>query len=138
MKQSMLILTIGTLLLLNSGCSKTKSDDINISVIENQATIRFENDILDFHTINEGEKVTGSFKFRNTGKNDLVISDVSANCGCTIADYPRSAVAPGDEGVISVTYDSKGSRGMKVQKLITVLSNTNPSRNVLKIVADVK
>jgi len=119
-------------------CNKKDTKDIDLSVIENKAVIKFENDVLDFHTINEGEKVTGSFKFKNTGKHDLVISDVSANCGCTIADYPHSAIKSGEEGTISVTYDSKGSRGMRIQKQITVLSNTNPPRHILKIVADVR
>ena len=119
-------------------CNKSDKSDINVSVIENKAAIKFENDVLDFHTLNDGEKVTGSFKFKNTGSHDLVISDVSANCGCTVADYPRNAIKPGGEGIISVTYDSKGSRGIRVQKLITVLANTTPSKTILKIVADVQ
>ncbi len=119
-------------------CTKKNKEDIPLSVVENKAVIKFENDVLDFHTINDGEKVTGSFKFKNTGKHDLVISDVSANCGCTVADYPHNEIKSGQEGTISVTYDSKGSKGMRVQKQITVLSNTDPPRHILKIVADVR
>ena len=120
------------------GCSKKSSDEIDISVVSNQAVIKFENDILDFHTLTAGEKVTGSFKFKNTGKNDLVISEVASSCGCTVADYPHGAVKPGEEGMISVTYDSKDSKGMRIQKTITVVANTNPSKTVLKIVATVE
>ncbi|MBR1626797.1 MAG: DUF1573 domain-containing protein [Bacteroidales bacterium] len=138
MRRLTFILLTACLVVLSSACSKKNAEDIDLNVVEHQAAIKFENDVLDFRTINDGEKVTGSFKFKNTGKYDLVISDVSANCGCTIADYPHGAIKPGEEGVISVTYDSKGSKGMRVQKLVTVLSNTNPSRNVLKIVADVR
>lgn len=138
MRKIGIISIISILGIIFCGCKKNTSDEISLEVIEKHATIKFENDILDFHTVNDGEKVTGSFKFKNTGKTDLVISDVSANCGCTVADYPRGTIKPGEEGLISVTYDSKGNRGMKVQKLVTVLSNTNPSRTVLKIVADVK
>ena len=138
MRKIGIISIISILGIILCGCKKNTSDEISLEVIEKHATIKFENDILDFHTVNDGEKVTGSFKFKNTGKTDLVISDVSANCGCTVADYPRGAIKPGEEGLISVTYDSKGSRGMKVHKLVTVLSNTNPSRTVLKIAADVK
>ncbi|MBQ7984454.1 MAG: DUF1573 domain-containing protein, partial [Bacteroidales bacterium] len=110
----------------------------DVSLIGKSAVIKFDNDVLDFHTINEGEKVTGSFKFKNTGKNDLIISEVSANCGCTVADYPHNAVKPGETGMISVTYDSKGSQGMRIEKMITVLANTEPSRTVLKITATVQ
>lgn len=119
-------------------CKQSDKDSIKADVIENTATIKFDNDVLDFHTLNAGEKVSGSFKFKNTGRTDLVISDVSANCGCTVADYPRSAIKPGEEGLITVTYDSKGSSGMRIQKNVTVLSNTNPSKTVLTIIADVR
>jgi len=118
-------------------CNKNK-DAIDVSVIENQAAIKFENDVLNFHTIRSGEKVTGSFKFINVGDNDLVIGDVSANCGCTVASYPKEAIKPGEQGMISVTYDSKGTSGMRIEKTVTVSSNTNPSRTVLKVVANVE
>lgn len=117
-------------------CSKNK-ENIDVSVIENQAAIKFESDVLNFHTIRSGEKVTGSFKFKNVGDHDLVIGDVAANCGCTVADYPKQAIKPGEEGLISVTYDSKGTHGMRVEKYVTVSSNTNPSRTNLKIIAEV-
>ncbi len=138
MKNTLIISVLVALSMVFVSCGNKNKDNINLDVVENHATIKFENDVLDFHSITDGEKVTGSFRFKNTGKTDLVISDVSANCGCTVADYPHGAIKPGEEGAISVTYDSKGSRGMKIQKLVTVLSNTNPSRTVLKIVADVK
>lgn len=117
-------------------CSKN-NEQMDVSVIKNQAAIKFENDILDFHTIRSGEKVTGSFKFKNVGDHDLVIGDVAANCGCTVADYPKQAIKPGEEGMISVTYDSKGTHGMRIEKYVTVSSNTNPSRTNLKIIAEV-
>lgn len=135
--KKILILALIVVAIVACGSKKDK-DDINISVVKNQAAIRFEKDIIDFKQLNAGEKVTGSFKFKNVGDHDLVISDVSANCGCTIADYPHEAIKPGDEGMISVTYDSQGAKGMRIQKLVTVLSNTNPPRTVLKIVADVE
>ncbi|MBP3254073.1 MAG: DUF1573 domain-containing protein [Bacteroidales bacterium] len=139
MKRSVytLLFAVSAVLFFTS-CSKKAADDLDVSLIGKSAVIKFDNDVLDFHTINEGEKVTGSFKFKNTGKNDLIISEVSANCGCTVADYPHNAVKPGETGMISVTYDSKGSQGMRIEKMITVLANTEPSRTVLKITATVQ
>lgn len=133
-----ILLAFCMMLIINTSCNKKNSDEINISTIENQAAIKFENDVLDFHTLTAGERVTGSFKFKNVGDHDLVISDVSSSCGCTVADYPRNAIKPGEEGMISVTYDSEGSKGMRIQKQITVLSNTDPARTVLKVVANVQ
>ena len=133
------ILIISLIIISILACTRGKNkDDININVVENQAAIKFDKDIIDFKQLNAGEKVTGSFKFKNIGDHDLVISDVSANCGCTIADYPHQAIKPGEEGMISVTYDSQGARGMRIEKKVTVLANTNPDRTVLTIVADVQ
>lgn len=132
------ILSIVVLSFMLVSCSNKDKDNIDVSVVENQAAIKFENDILNFHSINEGEKVTGSFKFKNVGDHDLVISDVQVNCGCTVADYPHNAIKPGKEGLISVSYDSKGAKGMRVEKNVTVYSNTKPSATVLKIVAEVE
>lgn len=132
------ILSIAVLSFMFASCSNKDKDNIDISVVENQAAIKFENDILNFHSINEGEKVTGSFKFKNVGDHDLVISDVQVNCGCTVADYPHNAIKPGKEGLISVSYDSKGAKGMRIEKNVTVYSNTKPSATVLKIVAEVE
>ncbi|MCQ2326333.1 MAG: DUF1573 domain-containing protein [Bacteroidales bacterium] len=132
------ILSIAVLSFILASCSNKDKDNIDISVVENQAAIKFENDILNFHSINEGEKVTGSFKFKNVGDHDLVISDVQVNCGCTVADYPHNAIKPGKEGLISVSYDSKGAKGMRIEKNVTVYSNTKPSATVLKIVAEVE
>ncbi|MCH3924679.1 MAG: DUF1573 domain-containing protein [Bacteroidales bacterium] len=136
MKKILFVLLISIIVFsCNSGKNK---GDININVVENMAGIKFDNDVIDFKTLNSGEKVTGSFKFTNTGDHDLVISDVSANCGCTVADYPHDAIKPGKTGLITVTYDSQGAKGFRIQKIVTVLANTNPARTNLKIVADVQ
>ena len=57
---------------LFSACSK-KSDGekIDVSVIDNMTTIKFERDVIDFKNVEEGEKVSGSFKFTNTGSGHL-------------------------------------------------------------------
>lgn len=136
--KSIFFATLLSLGLVVSSCSSKDKDKIDVSVVENQAMIKFDNDVLDLHTIRDGEKVTGSFKFKNTGSYDLVISDVQVNCGCTVADYPHEAIKPGKEGMISVTYDSKGAGGMRIEKAVTVYSNTKPSSTVLKIVANVE
>lgn len=136
MKKILFVLLISIIVFsCNSGNNK---GDININVVENMAGIKFDNDVIDFKTLNSGEKVTGSFKFTNTGDHDLVISDVSANCGCTVADYPHDAIKPGKTGLITVTYDSQGAKGFRIQKIVTVLANTNPAKTNLKIVADVQ
>ena len=63
----------------------------------------FDCDLHDFGRISQGESITYSFHFVNKGKSDLIISGCSATCGCTVADYPRKRIAPGDDGYVTVT-----------------------------------
>ncbi len=98
--------------------------------------IEFEKDFYDFGKIIQGEKVSYSFKFTNTGKSDLIISKVTTSCGCTVGDYPRIPIKPGKTGNVEVKFDSENRRGFQ-NKTITVLSNAQPSTNHLNIKAQV-
>ena len=84
----------------------------------------------------EGEVVSYSFKFTNTGKSDLVISDASASCGCTIAHKPEDPVPPGEQAAIDVSFDSHNRPG-RVDKKITIIANTIPNTTVIKITGKV-
>ena len=103
---------------------------------EKQAVITFEKTEHDFGNVLQGEVVTCSFHFTNTGNVPLLISQVSTSCGCTVGDYPRDPIAPGKSGVIKATYDSKGHHGFQ-KRTLTVMSNTMPSNNVLILKAKV-
>ena len=90
----------------------------------------------DFGKLIQGEQVSVIFKFENTGKLPLLISKVSASCGCTASKYPTEPIAPGEEGRLEVTFDSKGQRGMQ-NKTVTVLTNTQPQSTILRLKAQV-
>jgi len=145
MKYNFLILFILTISFI--GCKKNNniSSDIvnNPASIENNkksasnAIIKFETTEHDFGDIMEGEKVSYSFKFNNVGKNDLVITSVSTTCGCTVTDFPKDPLKPGESGTIEVTFNSSGRSGKQV-KVITVATNANPSMSQLTIKANVR
>jgi len=103
---------------------------------EKQAVITFDKTEHDFGDVLQGEVVTCSFHFTNTGNVPLLISQVSTSCGCTVGDYPRDPIAPGKSGVIKATYDSKGHHGFQ-KRTLTVMSNTMPANNVLILKAKV-
>jgi len=84
----------------------------------------------------QGETVSYPFKFRNTGKSDLVISDVSTSCGCTVPSFPKNPIHPGQDGVIKVSFNSAGKHGYQ-NKNIVVVANTQPNTFILKIKAEV-
>jgi hypothetical protein len=73
--------------------------------------------------VQEGQVVEISWKFKNTGNKPLVITSVSASCGCTVADKPEQPIAPGKEGTIKAKFDSKGRSGME-HKNVYVMANT--------------
>ena len=103
---------------------------------EKMPKIVFDEELHDFGRLSAGENISYSFHFRNTGDADLVISSASATCGCTVADYPKGRIAPGEEGYVTVTFKSAGKSGQQFQEVI-VVTNAQPSRVRLKITAQV-
>lgn len=98
------------------------------------AVISFEEDFHDFGKIYSGELVTYAFKFRNTGKSMLIISNVGTSCGCTVTAFPKQPIKPGEESTIDVKFDSTGKHGLQ-SKTITVFANTQPSATTIRIQA---
>lgn len=98
--------------------------------------IEFEETEHDFGKIIEGESVSYDFVFKNTGKSDLLIAEVSSSCGCTVPSYPKTPIRPGETGKIKVSFSSAGRRGMQ-SKNVVVVSNTQPNTALLTIRAQV-
>lgn len=92
----------------------------------------FDETDYDFGKIIQGEKIAYDYHFVNSGKGDLVISRVSTSCGCTVGNYPKKPVKPGEKAKIEVVFDSKGKKGFQ-NKTITVLANTEPNSTMLHI-----
>lgn len=90
--------------------------------VQGNGEISFEESVFDFGEIEEGEIVNHKFKFTNTGSEPVIISKVSASCGCTTPEYTSTPVAPGKEGEIAVRFDSNGQKGVQ-QKIVTIASN---------------
>ena len=143
------------LLAIMNSCSdkKTVTDSAGQShlspdILQNPATasgskeekkipvFKFDESNHDFGTINAGEVKSYQFKFTNIGDADLVISQVTGSCGCTVAKYSKDLIKSGEEGSIDVTFNSNGIAG-QIAKTVTILANTIPSTKVLSISAEV-
>jgi archaellum component FlaG (FlaF/FlaG flagellin family) len=97
-----------------------------------QAEISFEKDIHDFGTIEYAGPGTYEFKFKNTGKEPLIISDAKGSCGCTVPTYPKNVpIMPGASQVIKVTYDTK--RPGNFTKTVTIYSNAKTPEKIITI-----
>ena len=96
----------------------------------------FKKEEHDFGILIDGEKVTYSFQFTNSGDAPLIISNAKGSCGCTVPNYPKEPIAPGATASVDVTFDSKGRTG-KQSKAVTITANTNPNRKVIRIHSEV-
>ncbi|MDN3585253.1 DUF1573 domain-containing protein [Pedobacter aquatilis] len=122
----------------NSTAEVTSGDSSATSKIApaDAPVIKFEQEIYDFEKIQEGESAAHEFKFTNTGKSPLIISNATATCGCTVPETPKEPILPGKEGVIKVVFNSVGKVGMQ-DKVVTVTSNAYPNISTVHLVGEV-
>ena len=132
-----------------AACSGNRQPEVNSDLINNPATpegvdenaplpaFSFDEIEHDFGTLKEGEKVSYSYSFINTGKANLIISAVVPGCGCTVADYTKEPVKPGKRGKITITFNSKDKSGQQ-RKRVSVQANTYPAETVLWFTANVE
>ncbi|AFL83183.1 Protein of unknown function (DUF1573) [Belliella baltica DSM 15883] len=96
----------------------------------------FEEVEYDFGTIAEGKIVEHVFNFVNEGQAPLVISNVTASCGCTTPDYTKTPVKPGETGFVKVAFNSTGKPGTQAPT-VSIQANTSPNVNRLRLKGNV-
>lgn len=101
-----------------------------------KTVMAFAKEEYDFGTVKEGEIVKRSFKFKNTGKEPLIISDAKGSCGCTVPQWPREPIAPGTSGEIVVEFNSDQKTGKRNQQ-VTITANTEPATTIIRLVGEV-
>lgn len=102
-----------------------------------QAEIKFDKLTHNFGTFSEDSpKVTTVFKFTNVGDTPLVINQAVASCGCTVPEYTKAPIKPGDKGEIKVTYNGAGKFPGHFKKSITVRTNGKVEMTRLYIEGD--
>lgn len=99
-------------------------------------TMTFEETEASFGTITDGEKVSHTYTFTNTGNEPLILSDARGSCGCTVPQWPREPIAPGESGSITVEFNSANKVGNRNQK-VTITANTNPPQSFIYLKGDV-
>lgn len=132
--QSGLVL-IAVLLAACSGRTSQSAENSSVSDT-GKAVITFTEYEHQFGKVKEGEKIGCIFTFENTGSSDLVIIAATTTCGCTVPEYDRKPVSPGEKGKMKVVFDTSGRNGIQ-SKIITVRSNATTPVVMLKITADI-
>ncbi|HOP04378.1 MAG TPA: DUF1573 domain-containing protein [Tenuifilaceae bacterium] len=132
-------LHVAMLLSCNSVQKKEISEN-NEQIHEQDSTmyahLHFFEDFYDFGSIKQGEVVSYTFKFTNTGNSPLVIKDIIPDCGCTKSKVSSKLVKPNEVETIEVIFDSSGWRGVQY-KSITVSSNGKIKEKSVTIKANV-
>lgn len=88
------------------------------------AEIKFDKLTHDFGTFSEKSPVvTYTFTYTNVGGTPLVINQAVASCGCTVPEYTKAPIKPGEKGQLKVTYNGTGKFPGHFKKSITVRTN---------------
>ena len=87
-----------------------------------KGVMKFKEETHNFGKIEQNKPVTTEFVFTNTGKEPIVISNVSASCGCTTPSYTKEPVLPGKTGSIKATFNAAAMGPFN--KSITIFSNS--------------
>lgn len=145
--RKILALSIFGLSLLVFSCKEDASKKIrkdNLEIAKERDTeiklgspkLSFDKTEHDFGTINEGDIVETVFEFTNTGKSELIITSAKGSCGCTVPEWPKEPIAPGEKGEIKVKFNSY-KKPNKQQKQVTLMTNTAEGKEILIIKAQV-
>lgn len=100
-----------------------------------QPRISISKDTHRFGQIEWEKPVTADFTITNTGDKPLVLTNVTVSCACTIADWTKSPIAPGDKGTVSATFDAKQLGHF--HKSIGIYSNATPNLIYLHFAGEV-
>ncbi|MEQ9307329.1 MAG: DUF1573 domain-containing protein [Marinoscillum sp.] len=103
---------------------------------QNGPQITFSESTHAFGDIQQGDRVTHTFSYENTGNEALIISDVRTTCGCTATNWSREPLAPGESADITVNFNSRGKMGMQ-NKVVTIMSNAVNNNERIKITANI-
>jgi hypothetical protein len=112
-----------------------------VGVVHGQTSgpvITWEKSAYDFGDLTQGDKVEHIFKFRNTGNEPLIITNIQVTCGCTTPKgWARDPILPGQSSEITIAFNSLGKFG-KQNKVVTLVSNAvNPDGGQISFTANV-
>mgnify|MGYP003343831275 FL=1 len=110
------------MLLISSANAQVITSPNDVKAKSSNASIKFETTSHSFGNIIEGQIARYDFRFVNTGTEPLILSNVSASCGCTSPKWPREAIEPGKSAIVTAEYNSQGRPGT-FTKSIFVKSN---------------
>jgi hypothetical protein len=132
------VLALFVIISYNGFSQNVKENPGNNPIVSSTSTadIKFDKMTHDFGNVKWSGNGDCEFKFTNTGKEPLILSNCQGSCGCTVPTCPKEPILPGKTGVIKVHYDTK--RSGPINKQVTVQSNAKSGQQILKITGTVE
>ena len=94
-----------------------------------QAKIKFIETKKDLGKVKKGDLVSAEYEFKNEGDQPLIITGYEVECSCTTVDFPKQPVAPGQNGKLTVKFDTKSAYDRQDRK-VEIISNAKNSASV--------
>ncbi len=105
------------------------------TTVEGGPIMNLETIEVDYGVIEQNSEPYRVFKFTNDGDEPLQITNAKGSCGCTVPEYPKEPIFPGETSEIKVRYDTK--RIGKFAKRVTLTTNETVPTKVLTIKGEV-
>jgi hypothetical protein len=129
-----LIVLAALALIATAGFSQTTATATGGAKAE-VAAPAFDTQNFDFGKVKQGVPATHEFVFTNKSKVPMVITNVSASCGCTTPDWTKDPIPPNGQGFVKATYNAAAVGTF--DKSVTVMANVENGVVVLRIHGEV-
>ncbi len=116
---------------------------INANITAQQGTafvqgpkLTLDKEVHNYGKIKKGADGSCYFTISNSGTEPLLVSNAKGSCGCTVPDWPREPIAPGETAKMKVTYAT--NRVGPINKSVTITSNSVDGKvKVVRIAGEV-
>jgi hypothetical protein len=101
--------------------------------LQNEKVITVDKSIYDFGTIKQDDgNVSTVFTIINNTNAPILLTNVTATCGCTTPNWTKEPIEPGKTGQVTVTYSPKGRPG-PFEKVVTITTSGEPEKLSVRI-----
>lgn len=100
-----------------------------------QPRISSNKETHNFGQVEWKQPVSVEYTITNTGNKLLVLTNVTTSCACSVADWTKKPIAPGEKGFVRATFDAKALG--QFEKTVGIYSNASPSLVYLKFKGEV-
>ena len=112
------------------------TEEVAAEEVNSGPKMEFETTTVDFGTIEKGSDPLRTVSFTNTGDAPLVIKQAKGSCGCTVPNWKKTPVMPGEASTMEIRYDTK--RVGPIRKTVRVTTNEGGQPHVLQVRGTVK